>query len=159
MVATSTTAAFRILELVSVLIPIVFVMLQFTIRYYRNQDTAQAAIIQGPVLGVIGVLSLVIIFAGVSSVEFLLDQSYDETIIQSFQLLRAAMILAAGATIALVATVIADIVPQMVAEIKSMTNDTADRLPTSADPNDRGEGTSLDEQNDELNETEEENHE
>lgn len=91
--AQSTNAAFRLVELVSLLLPIVLVILQFTVRYYRNNETGSPATSQLIILIAIAIITGFTIFAGAFSIQFLITSGFDQDIQISLQLLQGAVVL------------------------------------------------------------------
>ena len=90
--SASADAAFRIVELVSLLLPIVLVVLQFTVRYYRRDETGSPAVRQAIVLIAIGVAGITTVGAGFFAVSFLSTAGYATLVGFSLQLLQVAVV-------------------------------------------------------------------
>ncbi|MGQ4554622.1 hypothetical protein [Halobellus sp. GM3] len=79
------------MELVSLLLPIILVVLQFTVRYYRNEETGSPAVRQATVLISLAFVAGCTILAGILSMDFLIREGYEQMIQVSLQLLQFAL--------------------------------------------------------------------
>lgn len=93
MTVSNSAAAFRVLELVSLLLPLVLILLQVSVRYYRNDEVSTLAIEHATILLSIAAAALVLVIAGVSSIDSLLQEGYASSIQTSLSLIRNALYL------------------------------------------------------------------
>ena len=76
MTLSSSAAAFRIVEIAAILLPLVLVLLQVSIQYYRGDDVETRPFEQGIILVSIGVAGVGLASAASSSIGVLVSQDY-----------------------------------------------------------------------------------
>lgn len=93
MTLSDSTVAFRILEVVSILFPLVLVFLRVSIQYYRDESVESRPVEQGVILLSIGFAGAILISAGTNAVDILTQKSYSPIITNTLSLVRSAMFL------------------------------------------------------------------
>lgn len=93
MALSDSVVAFRILEIVSILFPLVLVFLRVSIQYYRDEDVESRPVEQGVILLSIGFAGAILISAGTNAVDVLTEQGYSPIIMNTLSLVRSAIFL------------------------------------------------------------------
>ncbi|WP_128904792.1 hypothetical protein [Halorubrum amylolyticum] len=149
----TSAVAFRILEIVSILLPLVLVLLQVSIQYYRDESVETRPVEQGVIFISIGLAGVVLVSAGFSAIDILTQQDYATLITDTLTLVQSALFL--------LILPLSFIVLGAITDIARETDFTAIRL--SRNPNQKGSHTeqvsNTPSTDDETKESEESEHE
>lgn len=112
MTLSNSAAAFRVLEIVAILLPLVLVLLQVSIQYYRGDDVETRPLEQGMILVSIGLAAVGLASAASTSIEILVSQGYSAPIRNSLGTIRGVFFFLAVPVAFIVFAAVSDLVEE-----------------------------------------------
>jgi len=109
---SNSAAAFRVLEIVAILLPLVLVLLQVSIQYYRGDDVETRPYEQGMILVSIGLAAVGLASAASTSIEILVSQGYSTPIRNSLGTIQGVFFFLAVPVAFIVFAAVSDLVEE-----------------------------------------------